>query len=95
MGLSLPFNVDKTLTFLAWLIDERKVKPSTIEKYLSCLRMVHLTEGTEIPCLRELKAKHILNGRKNWDNLRERTEKNEQDQRSQKVTHKRDNSVKM
>ena len=72
--LSLPFNLHKTLTFVAWLMDERKVKASTIEKYLSGLRMIHLTEGTEIPCLREPMVKLILTGRKNWDNLKERTE---------------------
>ena len=32
--LSLPFNVEKTLTFVAWLMEVRKVKALTIEKYL-------------------------------------------------------------
>ena len=72
--LSLPFNIEKTLTFVAWLIDVRGVKSITIDKYLSGLRMIHLTKGHDIPCLREPIVKLILTVRTNWDNIKEELE---------------------
>ena len=72
--LCLPFNLEKTLTFVAWLLDVRKVKAITIEKYLSGLRMVHMAQGSDLPCLREPIVKLILTGRKNWDNIKEKLE---------------------
>ena len=71
-NMSLPFTLGKTLTFVGWLIEERQVKSKTIEKYLSGLRMVHMTQGVDIPCLREPMVKLILSGKHNWDNMKER-----------------------
>ena len=69
--LSLPFNTETTLVFVAWLLDVRKIKAVTVDKYLSALRMIHLTQGYDIPCLRDPIVKLILAGKKNWDNVRE------------------------
>ena len=69
--MSLPFTTETTLTFVAWLLESRKVKSVTIDKYLSALRMMHLTQGHNIPCLREPIVQLILTGKKNWDNVRE------------------------
>ena len=70
--MSLPFNIEKTLTFVAWMMEERKIKSTSIEKYLSGLRMIHITQGFDVPCLREPIIKLILTGKKNWDNIREK-----------------------
>ena len=72
--LSLPFNTEKTLIFVAWLLEVRKVKSVTVDKYLSGLRMIHLTQGLDIPSLRDPIVKLILTGKKNWDNVRETLE---------------------
>ena len=48
------------LAFIGWLIDARKVGASTIEKYLSGLRIVHLKNGYLPGNLRPELARGIL-----------------------------------
>ena len=50
------------LAFIGWLIDARKVGESTIEKYLSGLRIVHLKNGYLPGNLRPELARAILRG---------------------------------
>ena len=50
--LRLPFGVKETLTYIAWLRRDRKVKSTTVDKYLSGIRMVHLRHGHAVPALR-------------------------------------------
>ena len=47
LGITLmfPFSLEDTLTYLGYLISVRKVSGSTLEKYMSGLRMAHLTRG--------------------------------------------------
>ena len=91
-NMSLPFTLGKTLTFVGWLIEERQVKSKTIEKYLSGLRMVHMTQGVDIPCLREPMVKLILSGKHNWDNMKERLDekKNDVNKKTVKKTQKKE-----
>lgn len=70
--LSLPFTLEKTLTLVAWMIEERNLKSKIIDKYLSGLRMVHLSEGLDLPCLREPIVKLTLSGKHNWDSVKEK-----------------------
>ena len=50
------------LAFIGWLIDARKVGASTIEKYISGLRIVHLKNGYLPGNLRPELARAILRG---------------------------------
>ena len=67
VDLSLPFNLYKTLHLVAWMFDTRGLMGTTVDKYLSGVRMVHLSLGYDEPCLREPIIKLIVKGRKNWD----------------------------
>ena len=74
VDLSFPFSVDKTLTLVAWMMDKRKIRANSIDKYLSGLRMLHLTQGFDAPRLRDPIVKLILTGRSNWDNIKDKLE---------------------
>ena len=71
---SFPFSVDKALTLVAWMMDKRKIGANSIDKYLSGLRMLHLTQGFDAPCLRDPIVKLILTGRSNCDNIKDKLE---------------------
>ena len=43
--LSFPFSLEDTLTYIGYLLSVRKVAGATLQKYLSGLRMAHLTRG--------------------------------------------------
>lgn len=45
INLSFPFSVGNVLTYIAWLVDRRKVRGKTVQVYLSGLRMAHLRRG--------------------------------------------------
>ena len=51
LDTTLPFNARKTLIFVGWMIEERELKAVSIEKYLSGLRMIHLSNGYDVPWL--------------------------------------------
>ena len=55
-------------------MDKRKIRANSIDKYLSGLRMLHLTQGFDAPCLRDPIVKLILTGRSNWDNIKDKLE---------------------
>ena len=60
--LRIPFGERETLTYIGWLINNRKVSSKTVEKYLAGLRMVHMKEGHNVPALRPEIVKTILTG---------------------------------
>merc|ERR1712105_44441 len=69
--MSLPFNGDKTLEFVGWMI-EKQYKSRTMSSYLSAVRMFHIACGFNEPCLREPIIKMILKGQDNWDKIQEK-----------------------
>lgn len=73
-GIALTFPMDKkgVLIYVGWLLGTRGVKGSTVESYLSGLRMAHLSKGFDIPCLRPDVIKSILGGAKNLSAIEDR-----------------------
>ena len=47
-----PMNQKDILTFISWLLTERRVKSSTINTYISALRTIHLAKGVIVKELR-------------------------------------------
>ena len=71
----LPFTPRMTVAYVAYMLGKPKpCKGETVEKYFSGLRMLHLEEGFNPPCLRSNLVKHILTGAKKMDAERERLE---------------------
>ena len=68
---SLPLEPADVLTFLAWLIN-RGVKATTVQVYLSGLRMSHLTSGCFGVTIYEDIISHMVRGLKNRDLVREK-----------------------
>lgn len=62
--LSLPTNYSKTIFFLSWLLEERQIKPTSVESYLSGLRQLHLVAGLEPPKIRSDMINTIIKGAK-------------------------------
>ena len=60
--LRFPFGEKEILTYIGWLVACRKVSVSTIEKYLSGIRLVHLKKGFNVPALRPEIVKVVLTG---------------------------------
>ena len=71
--LSLLLDQNKTLVFIAWLIN-RGLKARTINSYLSSLRMLHLSEGLTPPTLRTDLVKQVIEGRVHIDSTMGRLE---------------------
>ena len=69
ISLSLPFNTKKTFSFISYLLFERKVSSKTCDKYLSGVRMYHLTNGHDVPILRPAIVSLILKGKENWEDI--------------------------
>ena len=63
---SLPLSQADLITFIAWL-HSRNLSASTINSYLSGIRMAHLTKGLEPPVLRSELVNHLLAGKKNME----------------------------
>ena len=69
--MDLPFDGPKMLTLVGWMI-KRRLKGTTMSKYISALRMYHLSMGHNEPVLREPIIKLILKGKSNWDNVQKK-----------------------
>ena len=67
-SMQLPFESSKMLTFVGWMI-ERGLKASSMNAYISALRMYHLALGYSEPVLREPIVKLTLKGKANWDKV--------------------------
>ena len=62
--LSVPVNDAKIILFLSWLLEERKIKLTSVESYLAGLQQLHLVEGLEAPKIRSDIINTILKGAK-------------------------------
>ena len=62
--MSLPMNTNQVTIFLSWLLEDRRIKPSSAESYLAGLRQLHLTKGLAIPTIRSDMIKSVLKGAK-------------------------------
>jgi hypothetical protein len=69
--MDLPFDMEKTLTFIGYLIDERNCSAKTIHCYLSAVRMAHLTQGIDCPHLRQPIVDLIIKGQAHHETLAE------------------------
>jgi hypothetical protein len=72
--MELPLGQDDILEFVAWLAGERQVKANTINSYLAGIRQLHILKGMEPPTIRTSLIKFLMQGQKNKDNIKERTE---------------------
>lgn len=68
-NLSFPFSVGDILTYIAWLVDRRKVRAKTVQVYLSGLRMAHLRHGCYNTNLRPEIVTVLVTGMKQRDLL--------------------------
>jgi hypothetical protein len=66
--MSLPFDVTKTLNYVGFLLEDRKVSSKTVNQYLSAVRMLHLCQGFDSSCLRPQIVSLILRGREHYEN---------------------------
>ena len=70
-SMDLPFTLVKMLTFTGWMI-ERGLKASSMNSYISALRMYHIAMGYNEPVLRDPIVKLILKGKSNWDAVKKK-----------------------
>jgi hypothetical protein len=70
--MSLPTDTSKATFFLSWLLEDRQIKPASVESYLSGLRQLHLVEGFEAPKIRTDIINTILKGAKHRSWLEEK-----------------------
>ena len=78
VDLALPFDISKTLLYINYLLHDRNVKSNTCEKYLSGIRMYHLTMGFDAPVLRPAIVSLLLKGRENHDDVQAKLENKNQ-----------------
>ena len=67
--LSFPMSVEDMLTYVGYLRNVRKVSGATLDKYLSGLRMAHLTRGVFTPWTRPDILKLVVTGAQNRDQV--------------------------
>ena len=70
--LRFPFSYTDTLTYIGYLLKVRKVSGSTLEKYLSGIRMAHMQRGILAPWLKPEIVKLIVTGAENKTQLMKR-----------------------
>jgi hypothetical protein len=70
--MSFPFTLKSTLTYVGYLLGVRKISGSSVEKYISGLRMCHLKAGHFSPGLRPDIIKMVITGAQNRDQLAKR-----------------------
>ena len=73
IDIRFPFTPEASLTFIGYLLS-RKLSASTVQKYMSAIRMVHMTRGEFAPWLLPDVVKSVLTGAANRDQLRKRME---------------------
>lgn len=71
--LELPLGEREVLIFVNWLVNDKKLKISTINNYLSGLRQLHILRGHGEPSLRKGRVGLVLNGKMNMDILAKKT----------------------
>lgn len=72
--LRFPFGNRETLTYIGWLLEVRKVSASTVEKYLSGIRLAHLKAGFAVPALKPDIIKAIIDGKAQSEKIHARLE---------------------
>jgi hypothetical protein len=72
IDMRLPLTQEKTLIFIDWLINDRKVKAATVNSYLSGIRQLHVEKGIEQPEIRKAMINLIVKGKQNLDNIEAR-----------------------
>ena len=72
LKMEFPLTENDIVTYILWLITERKAKATTISGYLAGLRQLHITKGIELPLIRTETVKRLLTGKKNIDNIESR-----------------------
>ena len=68
-SMTFPFDLPKTLNYVGFLLEVRKVKSTTVSQCLSALRYVHLVQGQDPSCLRPAIVTMILKGREHWEHV--------------------------
>ena len=69
-SMQLPFDLEKTLNFIGYLITERNCSSNTIQSYISAVRMAHLTQGHDCPHLRKPIVDLIIKGQAHHESLK-------------------------
>ena len=70
--LRMPFGTHEALMYIGWLKNSRNVSVSTIDKYLSGIRLMHLKEGYNVPALRPDIVQSVLVGLEQQENVEKR-----------------------
>ena len=71
--MELPLSNTDLREFIGWLMVVRKLKAGTIGSYLSGIRQLHILKGMEVPQTRTNLVKFVLKGKKNMENIANRT----------------------
>lgn len=71
-NMDLPLSQEKIIMFLTWLLQERSIKGTTAESYISGLRAIHQAQGLPVPMMRPDIVKSILSGAKHQDSIEDR-----------------------
>ena len=71
-SMRMPMDNTQVTVFLSWLLEVRRIKPSSAESYLAGLRQLHLVEGLEIPTIRSDIINVIIKGAKHESWLKEK-----------------------
>ena len=69
-SMQLPFDLEKTLNFIGYLLKDRNCSSKTIDSYLSAVRMAHLTQGIDCPHLRKPIVDLIIKGQAHHESLK-------------------------
>ena len=69
MQKMLKWGMKETFHYINYVLFDRTVKAKTCEKYLSGIRMHHLSKGYDVPALRPAIVSLILKGKENWENI--------------------------
>ena len=67
--MKFPFDTNKTLNYVGFLMEVRKVQAKTISQYLSAVRYLHLVEGEDPSSLRPPIVALILRGKEHWEEV--------------------------
>ena len=68
--MQLPFDLEKTLNFIGYLLKDRNCSSKTNDSYLSAVRMAHLTQGIDCPHLRKPIVDLIIKGQAHHESLK-------------------------
>ena len=71
-NLTYPFSVVDILTFIGWLVEKRGVRSTTVQVYMSAVRMGHLKRGFYNTNLRPDIVQLIITGLKQRDLLKDK-----------------------